>query len=200
MIVNVAVFGGGFDPFHNGHMQIVQAVLSNATYNIDEFYLVPSYDPPHKEPHIASFNNRLNMLNSIINEFDDRVFISDYELISKNKSFTLNTLQYLKDILEIKNLYFVTGSDIFATIKTWHEYQSIPLLADFIIFERNGYSFEKMIDSIGEIYNEWNDQGVITLDYTNIVSVNSTDMRIDLNKNLLPAQIYDYIIEHNLYR
>ena len=90
--MKVAVFGGTFDPVHNGHVGMARYLLSSAT--VDKVCFLPAYLPPHKagKKRITAYEHRRNMLNLIL---EDRMEVSDLEQQRGGISYTFDTLTYL---------------------------------------------------------------------------------------------------------
>ena len=59
----IGIFGGTFDPFHNGHLQLLRSVLNSRL--TDRIFLMPNYIPPHKPQPVANDQQRLAMINLV---------------------------------------------------------------------------------------------------------------------------------------
>ena len=56
----IALFGGSFDPIHNGHLAVARA--ADRRFNFDEIHFIPASRPPHKlKQHLAPFPHRFAM-------------------------------------------------------------------------------------------------------------------------------------------
>ena len=193
----IAVYGGGFDPVHNGHIEIVNILLEK--YKIDKVYIVPTVIPPHKSGLVASIKDRIKMVFLAIDKLSRNIIVSDYELRNKSTSYTVTTMKYFRKKYPNDDIYFITGSDIFSTIKTWHKYSELMHLTKFIVFQREQYSEQFLEERIGLLYLDWVQEGVVVFDDSKISPISSTEMRAYPKFENLNKKVYDYIHEYNLY-
>ena len=71
--MNVGLFGGTFNPFHNGHIGIIEHVKKQ--YGFEKIFFIPSATPPHKpDINLASANDRFNMVKTSLATFDDFLY------------------------------------------------------------------------------------------------------------------------------
>ena len=142
--MDICIFGGAFDPVHKGHIAIAQSAVKR--FNFDKLLFMVSKEPPHKSNHTASFTHRLNMVKLALNGLGSKFDVTDIEAKLNDLSYTYNSLSALKEIYPNDNIYFLVGSDIFASIEKWYNYKKLFDLAYFIIGCRPGNSFKNMIE------------------------------------------------------
>jgi nicotinate-nucleotide adenylyltransferase len=137
------VLGGTFDPIHVGHL--AAAAAAARALALDEVIFIPSHQPPHRSaPPQASAFHRFAMVVLATAE-DERFVASDVELRTPGPSFTALTLRALHAAgLPASQLFFVTGTDAFAEIATWHDYPAVLDLAHFAVISRPGQSFDEL--------------------------------------------------------
>lgn len=208
----IALFGGTFNPVHKGHINL--AIEVQFLFNFDKFYFIPSKIPPHKKLPNTSPEERIQMLKLAIEELDRAVFdISDIEVCSSKKSYTYNTLVEFNKIYHNSELFFIVGTDIFATIKTWNRWEELFDLANFVVVNRPNYSMDKMLQTIPvkllPLVIRFEDfvfgmEKKIILTHIKEVPISSTDIRELLSNDeyidFLPQKVYEYIKNNNLYR
>lgn len=208
----ILLFGGTFDPFHKGHKHLTIEIQK--IYNFNKVYFIPSKTPPHKQGKITADYHRLNMIKLAISDLDKDIFlISDYELNNNETSYTYNTLKHFNNFYHPQELFFLVGSDIFATIETWHKWDKLFELSNFIIVNRPNHPFSKMIKEIPELLREKiidsNDfifgmTNKIILTKIKEVPISSTQIRESIKtgfyKDFLDEKVYKYIIENRLYQ
>ena len=198
--MKICIFGGAFDPVHKGHIKIAYSALE--TYNMDKLIFMVSKEPPHKSNHKVSFNHRFNMVKLVTDKYN-YFDVTDIENKTNRLSYTYNSLLELKKIYSGDKLYFLVGSDIFATIKSWYKYDELFELADFIVGYRPGISFNNMIEklpaNIKERVIKQNKIELFKLD--NAVDISSSKIRenIENSKEYLPDMVYEYIKKNKLY-
>ena len=114
--MNICIFGGAFDPVHKGHIKIALSALKQ--FNIDKLIFMVSKEPPHKSSHKAEFIHRYNMVKLVTDKYSF-FDVTDIENRSDTLSYTYNSLQEINKLYKNDNLYFLVGSDIFATIESF---------------------------------------------------------------------------------
>ena len=122
--MKIGIFGGTFDPIHNGHVLAARAFRESAA--LDLLYVMPDKIPPHKQiaahddPHLRFEMARLAFAG------DERTTVSDMELRREGKSYTYQTLCALRDE-GMTDLYLYCGTDMLLTLDSW--YRAADILA-----------------------------------------------------------------------
>ena len=138
----IGILGGTFNPVHIGHLTIAQMV--HEQLKLDKVIFVPSNLPPHKSSKkVVSVKDRCHMLRLAIKgnaHFD----ISDFEVKKRGKSFSIDTVSYLRDRYPRgTKLFFIIGSDLLPTLYTWKRIEEILKMATFVAVNRPGYKGKK---------------------------------------------------------
>jgi nicotinate-nucleotide adenylyltransferase len=131
--MKIALFGGTFNPVHNGHLLIAEA--ARETYRLDRVLFVPAGLPPHKRPPRTSAKHRLAMLRLAIRgnpAFD----ISDWEIRRKRVVYTYETLEHFRRTRPRASLFFLVGSDALKNLPRWREAKRLRSLCRFISMKR----------------------------------------------------------------
>ena len=133
-----AIYGGTFDPVHNGHLKVARGV--QRLFELDEVILIPAYVPPHKRgAGITSAFHRFAML-ALATEDDERLTISTAELDQPDRPYAVETVARLQEMLGNEcRLFFVMGADSWSEITTWREWQRLLTMCDHIVVTRPGY-------------------------------------------------------------
>ena len=98
-LYKIALYGGSFNPIHNGHLKTARYVLDSLKLN--ELYLLPNANPPHKSTVKLPFTTRVAMLKAALqDEADARLKISLLEEDSSKPHYTFNTLSELHAALK----------------------------------------------------------------------------------------------------
>jgi nicotinate-nucleotide adenylyltransferase len=130
------LFGGTFNPLHNGHIGIIEYVKQ--AFHLQKIFLFPSATPPHKSIRdLAPARDRMEMVR-IWAKGQEGFYASDIELKRKGPSFTIDTINDFKNTAVKKShdhgLHFslLMGSDAFFDIITWKNqaliFQAIPII------------------------------------------------------------------------
>lgn len=202
--MNIAIFGGAFNPVHNGHVHLVSE-LSRVNSTIDPFdriILIPTANPPHKSSSgLLSGEHRVNMLRLAFADFDN-VEISTIEFESEEKSYTFHTLKKLKKIYPNDDLTLLIGSDQLFNFNKWYRYDDIMHLANVQAITREESERQAVADFLSS--NKDNLLSRISVLVAKPVVVSSTDVRNRVKNgedisSLVPQSVMQYIKDNNLY-
>jgi len=134
----IAIFGGTFDPFHNGHLRMAVEVTEGLP--LTGLFLVPSARPPHKPSRpMASAEHRLAMASAAVAGIEG-ISVLDLELRREGPSYSLLTVLEVAGGNPGADLLFLIGADAFAEISTWHRYRDLLAACDFLLLPRPGIS------------------------------------------------------------
>lgn len=187
----VGIFGGSFDPVHNGHISVVKSFLKSGL--IDELLVLLTPNPPHKNSEGTDFEHRLKMLKLAFRGIEKAV-VSDLERKLPSPSYTVQTIEYLQKKNPDTNYFYCLGEDSIKIFHTWHRYSEILERVPILVAERPGFSSEGIDDDILE--------RTIFVDH-NPVDMSSTKVRNHKNEDRfsnLPEIVKKYIHDHNLYQ
>lgn len=208
--MRVAIFGGTFNPIHIGHLELAKTVRKGM--KIDRFFFVPASRPPHKESVGVGCDHRYRMTKIAVEKLGDEFEVSDCEITGTGKSYTYLTLEKFRSDFKDAELFFICGSDIFATIETWTEWRYLFDLANFLIVNRSDLPFDEMMKEIPEELHSrvvtkrefaGEKAGRIVLFEMPEVDMSSTFIREKLGEiepgEATIEEVHDYIIDKNLY-
>jgi nicotinate-nucleotide adenylyltransferase len=197
MSKKLAIFGGTFDPPHNGHILSISNILNSAL--VDEVMLVPSGDGRYDKKPIASAKDRKEMLRLVVeSEFtnDPRLYLNFTQIDNlADKAYTIDLLDSIKAKHPEHKLFFVIGSDNIESIKSWRSSERLLSEYSFIVVGRG-------TDTI--MTPKEGDFSVIKGEFISFSDVSSAKIRdcIKARKSLagmLPKSIVEYISHNSLY-
>lgn len=202
--MNIAIFGGAFNPVHNGHVHLIRELtrINNTIVPFDKIILIPTANPPHKSSSgLISGEHRINMLNLAFSDYDN-VEISTIEFESKEKSYTYHTIKKLKKQYPNDDLTLLIGSDQLFNFDKWYKYDKILELADVQAITREERQRQAVADFQNS--NKDNDLSKISVLVAKPVVVSSTEIREKVKNgedisDLVPAEVEQYIKDNNLY-
>lgn len=134
----IALYGGTFDPVHDGHIAVARELLT--LFALDEVLFIPAYVAPHKRRSVprASPLHRYAML-ALATQSEARFRISTVELDEPEKPYTVETIARLQDATPDAHFLFVMGADSWAEITTWREWERLLSMIAHIVVTRPGY-------------------------------------------------------------
>ena len=187
----LGILGGSFNPVHAGHMMLA-SYLSQWGY-VDEVWLTLSPRNPLKEPgDLLPDMKRLAMLNIAV-KGASAIDICDIELSLPKPSYTINTLDVLRERYPEYRFKLIIGSDNWRIFDQWRASRRILDEFGVIVYLRPGYPVDRRhVD------------GLEVVDAP-MMNVSSTFIRdaIARGRNMnyfLPAGVYKYIVDNRLYK
>lgn len=214
MATSCVIFGGTFDPVHDGHVALAKA--SMARLQADVLCVLPSGNPWQKSPLKVTHAQRVDMLNLA---FADQAFsltIDRREMMRETPTYTLQTLQEKRaELGDEASLIFLLGADQLHNLPTWKHWREMFDYANFCVVMRSGYSMASAqlpTAVITEIQDRLTTpENLKTTPYGKVyflndfsVDVSSTEIRTALMKGEraigVPPKVMNYIEQFHLYR
>ena len=219
--MKIGIFGGTFNPIHEGHLAIAEEVRN--AVGLDKVLFIPAGVPPHKkDQEVIKAIHRLEMVRLAI-ENRPHFEVCDLEVERAGTSYTVDTVETLKKSYSEETIWFLMlGLDAFLGFNSWREPERLLDLCHFVVVSRPGFRFieisrlpfvksassEKLarLDSSDESRSEF-DLGISTqiiLLRVQAWEVSATEIRSHLSggkrrRNLLPLPVESYIIKNQLY-
>ena len=133
---SIAVFGGSFDPVHNGHVMIARSAL--AELELDQLIVMPAAQSPFKpDQALAPAAARMEMLRAAFSG-EPEIEISSWELDRGGVSYSIETLRALAAEHPEAQLFYLIGADHVATLPQWREADALAAAATFVVVPRPG--------------------------------------------------------------
>jgi nicotinate-nucleotide adenylyltransferase len=203
--LNIAIFGGSFNPFHNGHLAILDTVKSALPF-LNKVIIMPSYISPLKQTKAfnkAANQHRLNMLNLFVNTTKNYE-LSQLEINQATTSYTIQTLQTLHAEQPTANFHVIIGSDNFFQLHLWKDYQELLSMTKFIVINRKEITAEQYQDYLNQhIPAQYSNQFIYLTIAPIPISSSSIREKIQTGQNIrqdVPSYIADYIYSKGLYQ
>ncbi len=134
--MRLALFGGTFDPIHNAHLTVAREAADQ--FDLEQVWFIPAAHPPHKTAHTgASYEDRFHMT-ELACQADPRFIASRLEE-GAGKSYSIDTVERVRALGQ--QPYFIIGADAFAEIPSWHRWQDLVRLTEFIVVTRPGHPY-----------------------------------------------------------
>jgi nicotinate-nucleotide adenylyltransferase len=133
----IGLFGGTFDPPHDGHVAALRAVLDE--HLCDEIVVTVANEPQGKhEPPEASAPLRLEMARAAFGDLAD-VTVSDLEVARGGPTYTFDTVSALLDEDPTRQVVLVLGADAAAGLSSWHRAEALAALVEVLVVPRPGF-------------------------------------------------------------
>jgi len=132
---SVGILGGSFDPPHKGHLTISKIAIKKV--KLDRVLWAVTNKNPFKKKPFYSLSQRIKLTKKITRNAK-KIQIVHLDKIIKS-SRTINMINYLIKKKEIKNIFFIIGSDNLITLHKWKSWKKIVKLSKLIVFSRKGY-------------------------------------------------------------
>jgi nicotinate-nucleotide adenylyltransferase len=209
--LRVGVFGGTFDPIHVGHLDAASA--ARQALSLDDVLFLPSHVPPHRsaDPRATMFHRFAMVALAIGDQPSSRA--SDIELRRTGTSYTFETLAALHvGGWTPSQLFFILGTDAFAEIAQWREFDRVVDGTNIAVVGRTGTSLESAlartplrprVRPLDQAREPSATTGVYLIE-ASTRDVSSTLIRAELTAgrsiaDLVPEAVERHIIKHGLY-
>ena len=189
----IGLFGGTFDPVHNGHIEIAKSFLSSNF--IDELWILLTPFPPHKSAEFnVTYSCRYEMLKCAFRDINCSILTIENEL--STPSYTFRTIKHLKTEFPDHKFFFCMGEDSLEKFDTWRHYERILEEADLLVAQRPKTDHNNVLPEILEKTHFVNHEPI---------EISSSEIKARINdpgflsKNL-PDKVISIIEKENLYR
>ena len=198
--MRLGIFGGTFDPVHNGHLLLAEQCREQC--RLDQVWFIPAGVPPHKLARtIASGKARAEMLELAVAGHES-LRVDRRELQRDDTCYTVETLAGLAAEDPTRELFFLMGADSLAEFPTWREPRRIVELAQLAVVNRGGTplpDLEPLRALLGEAL--LSRIHVVTIAG---VDISSSDIRRRIGEGksiryMVPRAVECYIETHVLY-
>ena len=197
--MRIGIFGGAFNPVHNGHLNIADAFYE--ALSLDKLLFIPTAKPPHKsDAGLLSGEDRVNMLRLAVEKKPYEISTIEFE--QNDKSYTYDTLIELKKLYPDSEFFLIIGADQIIHFDKWYRYEDILGMVTLCTSAReNEEEKQLIIESAKRL-------GIKDSFYMSdraVIRVSSSEIRDKIKHGsdvsaLLPKKVFDYISEKGLYR
>lgn len=201
--MKIGLFGGTFDPIHNGHIGLAENIIEQKL--LDKIVFIPAARPPHKpEMPVMPFFHRANMVKLAI---EGKYCFEMSEIEEKRlplPSYTYDTAKWFSSNYPNDSFCLIIGEDSLAQIHTWHKAKELIELCEIITYPR-----PKENISLEKLKRYWPSETAEKLFRTILpllpkYDIAATEIRKSIKRKeelkfLVPVSVYDYIKKHGLY-
>jgi nicotinate-nucleotide adenylyltransferase len=211
-VSSLAIYGGTFDPPHNGHLNTAIAIQNY--FHFERFLFLPCKVPVLKEAALATTEERLHMLQLALSDF--KTFTIDpREIERETPSYMVDTLRsYREEWGEKLSITLCMGLDTFKQLHLWHEWQAIISLCHLLIMKRPSVDENTLPLPLKKLLSKQvkdkklllnSPSGKLFYFDAGQYPISSTALREQLIQGkdvsaYIPANVYSYIKKQALYR
>ena len=200
--MKIAIFGGSFNPVHNGHINLIEEICRKV--ELDRVIVMPTYISPFKKNDsgfVADGKDRLEMCRLA---FEDCGFaeVSGYELSRAQVSYSADTVAHFRDIYPNDELFFIMGSDMLLSFEKWHRFKDILKMCSIIAASREDK--QRDLDRLEEKAEQLRAYGQVIITEISAYEMSSTLIREKIMKNqdiscYMPEKVVKYIEDNHIY-
>lgn len=186
------IFGGAFNPVTKAHTNVYHYVMNQV--EASEFIYLPVSNA-YTKSELASDYHRLEMLKLAIKDLE-KARVSELELEDSDFLGTYQSLIRFYD-KEEEQIAFVIGADNLLNMESWINIEGILSEFKVVVLGRNGIDIMAEINR-KEVLKKYADSFIILKDFE--VDISSTLFRETFDKSKVDPLVFEYVIDHDLYR
>ena len=138
---SIGIFGGSFNPIHNGHIALAKAFLEKENLN-EVWFMVSPQNPFKVNQQLLADHLRLELVRKAIAD-NPHFRASDYEFQLPKPSYTWNTLQHLSHDYPTHRFTLLVGGDNWAAFDRWYHAEDILSNYKIVVYPRRGQEIDK---------------------------------------------------------
>lgn len=182
----IGLYGGSFDPIHNGHLILARDAMERL--GLDRVVFLPARISPHKlNRPPATPEARCAMLAAAV-KGEPNFEMDDCEISREGPSFTIDTVAIYRERFPEAKIYYFIGDDNLPELESWKEIVKLRSLVQFVVLSRVGMPFLSEFPMI-----------------TRRIEISSTELRNRITRGqsvryMCPSAVCDVIVDLGLYK
>ena len=189
---NIGIYGGTFDPVHEGHLKVVQSVLSKL--KLDVLYVVAARNPWMKKgKKITPYTHRLNMLGLVFEQEKKTKILAEGK--ERENSYSIDTVVDVEKTHPGANVFLIVGEDVVCDFEKWEKAKILLNKVTLVCVKREGRSSVELDKKIKQTNRN---AKVVFLEKVNDV-VSSSAYREKGATRFMNKDVLKYIKTHRLY-
>ena len=186
--MNIAIYGGSFNPPHLGHREAVITALEEL--KPDLLLIMPDHEPPHKEMEEGSPTpeQRLELCRLTFGDLE-RVEVSSLELDRSGKSYTFDTIRDLEESYPDARLTLIIGTDMLLSFEEWYHFEYLLEHCRIAALARD-YEDDGLLKETAERLRKEYGAEIVLLDHAPL-PMSSTELREMLHRRLGAESIHE---------
>ena len=198
----LGLFGGSFDPIHNGHLHIARAFADELA--LDSVIFLPAGEPYHKNAPRTPAAQRLAMVEAAIAD-DSRFAASDVDMVREGATYSVDTVQIFRQHFANAELWWLMGMDSLLQLHTWKNWRTFARLTHIAVAAREGQLLDHAPRELRDWLGEALQQGSLKILAAPLRDVSSSAIRqrVAAGESVgdeVPAAVGRLIEEWGVYR
>lgn len=200
--MDIGIFGGSFDPIHNGHLVLAESARLEA--GLDKLIILPAYESPFKVGQSSADSQARLEMAVLAAQGNENMEVSSFDIDKGKVSFMVDLLREMEAYLEPDDrLFFISGTDSILNIEKWKDSETLLTRYGFVVGNRPGYKSEELAKYAEHLRKNYGtDIRVVDIPQ---VDISSTDIRKRCSegrtiKYLVPDKVEKYIAKKGLYK
>jgi len=197
----IGIIGGSFNPVHKAHLVIADIFITQ--FKLDKVLFIPAFQSPFKnrDEYLIDDLHRIKMI-ELATGTNPKFEIELYEILKKDISFSIDTINYLKSKYPFSLLFLLIGKDQSKLFHKWKNWQHILINTQICIAGRNN-EIQIFDEQVSKFIVE--NKLKIEILKNNEMEISSTEIRkrIQTNQNIsdfVSPKVAEYIELNNLYK
>lgn len=196
----IGIYGGSFDPVHLGHLKTATSIKNEL--GIERLFLLPCYEPVHKQSLNYTSEQRLEMLSLAIQDFPE-LEIDTREILREGSSFMIDTLIELVEEFNNHTICLIIGMDSFINFKTWKQWDEFADLVHMVVLPRSGNQPDKKSLDTFDLAKDKDHlkselTGLLYFSNSKLIDISSSDIRDKIANNqnldqLVPSSVINLL-------
>ena len=196
----IGIYGGSFDPVHLGHLKTATSIKNEL--GIERLFLLPCYEPVHKQSLNYTSEQRLEMLNLAIQDFPE-LEIDTREILREGSSFMIDTLIELVEEFNNHTICLIIGMDSFINFKTWKQWDEFADLVHMVVLPRSGDQPDKKSLDTFDLAKDKDHlkselTGLLYFSNSKLIDISSSDIRDKIANDqdldqLVPSSVINFL-------
>lgn len=201
-MTKLGLFGGSFDPIHNGHLHIARAFADEL--GLDNVIFLPAGEPYHKHSTRTPAVRRLAMVEAAI-AGNARFAASDVDMVREGATYSVDTVQIFRQHFADATLWWLMGMDSLLQLHTWKNWRTFARLTHIAVAARSGQSLNHAPRELQDWLGEALHNGSLKILSAPLWDVSSSAIRqrVAAGESVgdeVPAAVEQLIEEWGLYR
>ncbi|MCP4971227.1 MAG: nicotinate (nicotinamide) nucleotide adenylyltransferase [Arcobacter sp.] len=169
--MQIAIFGGSFDPPHIGHQTIAKKIIKKL--DIDLLLVVPAYLNPLKIQSFLDAKTRFKLIKKLFSK-KEKIKVSNFEIKKNRVVYSVETIKHMINKYNPSKVYLIIGADNYKSFHLWERHEEIAKLVTLVVVARDGFKYE-----------HHNDVKQLKVD----INISSTEFRNTFNLKFIPKKI-----------